>query len=109
MPHKFAECECCQTKFKAKKMMKKDIVGFYKGDPVYHHYYECVRCKYKHTVKIDTPSVNIWTDRMFMLKWYMRIHRNDERKYEELAREYEVVRGEVEKVIEDVKKVVGIE
>ena len=89
--------------------MKKDMVGFYCGDRVYHLYYECVRCGYKHTVKIDTPSVNVWTDKVFMLKWYMRIYRKDEKKCEELAREYDVVKEEAEKVIEDVKKVVGIE
>jgi hypothetical protein len=109
MAFKFVECECCQAKFKAKKMMKKDMVGVYKGDPVYHRYFECVRCGYKHTVKIDTPAVNKWTDRMFMLKWYMRIYRNDERKCEELAKEYEMAKREAEKVIEDVKKVVGME
>ncbi|WP_061912190.1 hypothetical protein [Geobacillus sp. B4113_201601] len=108
MAFKFVECERCPTTFKVKKI-KKDMVGFYYGDPVYHHYYECVRCKYKHTVKIDTPSVNIWTDRMFMLKWYMQIYRKDEKKCEELAREYEIAKREAEKVIDDVKKVVGIE
>lgn len=70
---------------------------------------ECQRCGYKHTVKIDTPSVNVWTDKVFMLKWYMRIYRKDEKKCEELAREYDVVKEEAEKVKQDVKKVVGIE
>lgn len=108
MPHKFVQCERCKAKFKAKKMVKKDMVGVYKGDPVYHHYYECVRCKHKHTVKIDNPVVNVWTDKAFMLKWYMRIHRNDERKYEELAREYEIAKRKAEKIIDEVKRVVGI-
>jgi hypothetical protein len=108
MAFRFVDCERCKARFKAKKMMKKDMVGLYKGDPVYHHYFECVRCNHKHTVKVDTPAVNIWTDRMFMLKWYMRIYRNDERKCEELAREYEVVKREAEKIADKVKRIVGI-
>lgn len=108
MAFKFVECEYCQTKFKAKKMMKKDMVGLYNGDPVIHHYYECVRCGYKHTVKIDTPAVNVWTDKAFMLKWYMRIHRNDKKKYEELKGEYEIAKRKAEKIKDEVKKVVGI-
>jgi hypothetical protein len=108
MAFKFVECECCQTKFKVKKMMKKDMVGVYKGDPVYHRYYECVRCKHKHTVKIDTPVVNQWVDKVFVLKWYMRIYRNDERKCEELMREYEIAKNEAEKITDEVKRVVEI-
>lgn len=84
------------------------MVGFYCSDLVYHLYYECVKCKHKHTVKIDTPVVNKWTDRMFMLKWYMRIYRKDEKKCEELAREYEIAKREAEKIIYEVKKAVGI-
>jgi len=108
MAFKFVECERCQATFKVKKI-KKDMIGVYKGAPVYHRYYECVRCGYKHTVKIDTPAVNKWIDRMFMLKWYMQIYRKDEKKCEELAREYEIAKREAEKAIEDVKKVVGME
>ncbi len=103
MPIQTVKCEICPYEFRAAKIHK-PFVGMYKGKLVFHWYYPCVQCGYKHTVMYYNEYINHYYDKVMSLKFDLIMHRNDECKVKQLEKECEVAVRELDRVHEEVRR-----
>jgi hypothetical protein len=101
MPIHTVKCDVCPCEFKVKRIHK-TFVGVYVDKPIYHWFYPCVRCEYKHTVRFFNKYVNPYYDKMMSLKFNLIVHRFDKDKVMQLEREYKVALFELDRVYEEV-------
>ncbi|MFS0776070.1 hypothetical protein ABC255_08700 [Neobacillus sp. 3P2-tot-E-2] len=100
------EREGCTTRFRV-KVISKIKIGYFKGNSVILHYFECPVCKHIHVTKWDNPAVNKWSDKVFMAEWNMHMYRKEADQYEKYLSEYEIAKLELEKVTNEMKRVVS--